>query len=96
MIDLTPRVGSLDIFANIGLPKGETFIILLYSKKLSGIWPNIETVAKRGLEALNEAVAGIELIEIEANYSAKVYLDKKEAEFNESLKDMQSTLFNTI
>lgn len=56
----------------------------------------IQSVAKRGHEAMNEAIAGIELIEIYANYTAKVYLDKKEAEYNQSLKDMQSTLFDTI
>ena len=35
-------------------------------------------------------------MEIEAKYTSKVYAEKKEAEMNESLKDIQTTVFDTL
>ena len=71
MTEITPRLGALDVFVNIGEPQGETVIVNLFSKKLSGEWPLVKTVAKRALTAIAQIESGADLRDIEEEYTCK-------------------------
>ena len=69
--EITPRVGAFELFVNIGEPQGKTVVVNLFSKKISGEWPLIKTVAKRALTAIAQIESGADLREIEAEYTIK-------------------------
>ena len=71
VIEITPRLGAFELFVNIGEPQGETVVVNLFSKKISGEWPLIKTVAKRALTAIAQIESGADIREIEAEYSCK-------------------------
>ena len=76
--EITPRLGALEVYVNIGEPQGETVIVNLYSKLLSKEWPHVKTVAKRALTAIAQIEAGADLRDIEEEYTCKK--DKKQKE----------------
>ena len=79
MTEITPRLGALEVFVNIGEPQGETVIVNLFSKKLSGEWPLVKTVAKRALTAIAQIESGANLRDTEQEYTCKQAKKQKDS-----------------
>ena len=54
-ITITGRMGTFEVYANIGAHKRATQLVLLFSKKMSGMWPNVSAAANRARVAMIEA-----------------------------------------
>ena len=65
-------MGSLEIYANIGAPRGQTCIVHLFSKTLNGMWPNVNAAASRAQIAMNEAENGGDLKELKERFTTKI------------------------
>ena len=64
-------MGTFEVYANIGQPKGKTCIVHLFSKKLSGMWPNIPAVAQRAQSVMDEVQNDGDINELFAKYTTK-------------------------
>ena len=65
------RMATFEIYANLGAPQGKTAIVHLFSKLLSGYWPNFEAAANRSLRAMSESEQGASLQELEQKYTTR-------------------------
>ena len=54
-IGIAGRMATFEIYANIGQPQGKTAIVLLFSKKLGGVWPHFSSVGARAQRAMEES-----------------------------------------
>ena len=70
--DVNPRMGSFELYANLGYPQGKVHIVHLFSKKKSGYWPNFDAVANRALRAMAESEQGVSLQELEEKYTTRI------------------------
>lgn len=64
---LKPRLGALEIYANIGAPLNETRIICLHSKLESGRFPRRELIVEVALLAMADVALGEPLDVVEQN-----------------------------
>ena len=48
-------MGALEVYANICQPTGKTHIVKIFSKRASGLWPNINAVRDRASKLMEEA-----------------------------------------
>ena len=71
-VALAPRLGTFEVFANIGAPQGKTAIVHFFSKAKCGMWPSFAVLGRRAKAAIAEASAdGADLRELEWKYTAK-------------------------
>ena len=61
----------MEIYANIGAHKNITHLVHLFSKKKSGMWPNVSAAATRAKNAMLEAKI-VNLNEISVRFTTKV------------------------
>ena len=71
-ISIAGRMGSFEIYANLGAPQGKIAIVHLFSKQRSGVWPNFTAVANRAERAMSESQEGASLEELMAKYTTRV------------------------
>jgi len=65
-------MGALEVYANIGQPQGKIYIVKLFSKRSSGVWPNINAVRDRAFKAMEEAAdPNILLTNLGGKYESK-------------------------
>ena len=70
-ISIAGRMGTFEIYANLGAPQGRVAIVHLFSKKRSGVWPNFSAVANRAARGMAESEQGASLQELEARYTTR-------------------------
>ena len=71
-ISIAGRMGTFEIYANLGAPQGKVAIVHIFSKQRSGIWPNFTAVANRAARGMTESQDGASLQELEAKYTTRV------------------------
>ena len=71
-ISIAGRMGTFEIYANLGSPQGKVAIVHLFSKQRSGMWPNFSAVANRATRGMTESEEGVSLQELEAKYTTRV------------------------
>ena len=70
-ISIAGRMGTFEIYANLGAPQGRVAIVHLFSKQRSGVWPNFPAVANRADRGMSESEQGVSLQELEARYTTR-------------------------
>ena len=70
-LSIAGRMGTFEIYANLGAPQGRVAIVHLFSKQRSGFWPNFPAVANRAARGMSESEQGASLQELEAKYTTR-------------------------
>lgn len=70
-LSIAGRMGTFEIYANLGAPQGRVAIVHLFSKQRSGVWPNFPAVANRAARGMSESEQGASLQELEAKYTTR-------------------------
>ena len=73
------RMGSFEVFANLGEPQGKIAIVHLFSKRMSGMWPHFSAVGNRATGAITEAADNGDLKELAEKYTTRGMVPRNEA-----------------
>ena len=70
-VSIAGRMGTFEIYANLGAPQGKTIVVHLFSKQRSGLWPNFTAVAARANKAMNDSQQGATAQQLENDYTTR-------------------------
>ena len=71
-VNVAGRMGTFEVYGNLGEPQGKTAIVLMFSKKNSGMWPHFAAVGGRASRAIEEATNNGDLRELEEKYTTRI------------------------
>ena len=54
-VTIAGRMGTFEVYANLGAPQGKNIIIHLFSKQRSGLWPHFASVANRANRGMDDS-----------------------------------------
>ena len=55
MVSVAGRMGTFEIYANLGAPQGKNIVVHIFSKQRSGLWPHFTAVANRAARGMKDS-----------------------------------------
>ena len=60
-VSISPRLGTFELFANLGGADEQLAVVCMFSKKMNGMWPSFAVLGQKVAHAKDEAEMGINL-----------------------------------
>jgi len=54
-VSILPRLGTFELFANLGGADRQLSVVCMFSKKMNGMWPSFAVVGQKVASAMDEA-----------------------------------------
>ena len=70
-VSIAGRMGTFEVYGNLGAPQSKNIIIHLFSKQRSGLWPHFASVANRANRGMDDSAQGASAQQLENDYTTR-------------------------
>lgn len=71
MVSVAGRMGTFEVYANLGAPQGKNIVVHIFSKQRSGLWPHFTAVANRATRGMKDSEQGASAQQLENDYTTR-------------------------
>ena len=80
MVWIAGRMGTFEVYANLGAPQGKIIVVHLFSKQRSGLWPHFTSVANRANRGMDDSAQGANAQQLENDYTTRYTTMQEQSE----------------